>query len=788
MAIVHPEAASLNFLTIDSPQISIELVKDVAQSVYGLSGRFTKLPTERDLNFHIATSTGGNAVFKVANRHEPSEVIDCEIKALAHIALTDPTLPVPRIIATREGAPSTVMDDGKDNRHIIHVLSWLEGNVVGDRKLDSQRLFELGAKVARLGVSLRGFFHPAAGTRELLWDNAASPQLLEYIHHLKEPAHRALAQSAIEQFRDQTLPNLRKLRAQVIHGDIHPFNVLVNEDCSISGLIDFGDMVHGALIQDLSNVIADFLIDGGDNESIISSLISGYGSVTPLEEQELAVLQSLIEVRLLQTPIINAVRMAKGHVPEDYLMTFGTRCFPMIEELRNMARPGRNSRFPGADLPVAAKAQPVTEMLARRRRVMGNRLYMFYDPPMHLVRGEGVWLFDVLGRRFLDCYNNVPHVGHAHPRVADAISKQVRVLNTNTRYVTDQAIDYAERLTATLHPSLSSVVYVNSGSEANDIAWRMSKAWTKHTGGLCMDFAYHGITDAVDAFSPSNEPDAPIQKHIRTLPPPDDYRGPYRRGMPDISSQYVALGAKAIRELAASEYGVATCMIDSAFMTNGMLEAPEGYVDGICKEVRAAGGLFIADEVQSGFGRMGTNMWGHAHHGVVPDFVTIGKPAGNGQPIGVIVTRPEILDHFTRTAPFFSTFGGNNVSCAAGIAVLDVIRDEGLVANALSTGAYLKQGLKKLMDRHEIIGDVRGTGLALGVELVRDRKTREPATKETKQVVSLIRDQGMLIGSEGLLSNILKIRPPIVFTPQHADIAIAAIDHALTALGKERRA
>ena len=181
---------------------------------------------------------------------------------------------------------------------------------------------------------------------------------------------------------------------------------------------------------------------------------------------------------------------------------------------------------------------------------------------------------------------------------------------------------------------------------------------------------------------------------------------------------------------------------------------------------------------------MGSAMWGHAHHGVVPDFITIGKPAGNGQPIGVIITRPEILEFFTRTAPFFSTFGGNNVSCAAGLAVLDVIRDENLVANAASTGTYLKRGLTALMDKHEIIGDVRGTGLALGVELVLDRKTLEPASAVTKRVVSRIRDEGVLVGSEGRLANILKVRPPIVFTPQHADIAIAAIDRALAAVGR----
>ena len=776
----------MNFLKIDTPQISTDLVKTLAQSAYGFSGQFTKLPTERDLNFHVKTAEGNEAILKIANRHESTEVIDCEIKALAHIALTDPTLPIPRLIPTRSGMPVSTIEDEKGNKHIVHALSWLAGNVVAERQLDSQKLFELGAKVARLGRSLRGFFHPAAGTRALLWDNAEAPQLLAHIHHLKAPDHRALAQSVLVQFRDQTLPKLRQLRAQVIHGDMHPFNVLINDDCTVTGLIDFGDLLHGALIQDLSNAIADFLIDGGDNAAIISTLTAGYESITPLESEELAVLQSLIEVRLLQAPIINAVRLAEGHVPENYLMAFGTRCFPMIEALRAM--PPRNASKQSSIQSANKETTPQTvkAMVVRRQRVMGSRLYLFYDPPLHIIRGEGVWLYDASGRSYLDCYNNVPHVGHCHPRVAEAISRQVRVLNTNTRYVTDQAIDYAERLTATVDPSLSSVIYVNSGSEANDIAWRMSKAWTKHTGGICMDFAYHGITDAVDAFSPSNGPDAPIQKHIRTLPAPDDYRGPYRRNEPNIGKRYVELASKAISNLASSDYGVAASMIDSAFMTNGMLEVPAGYVNSICREVRAAGGLFIADEVQSGFGRMGTAMWGHAHHGVVPDFITIGKPAGNGQPIGVIITRSEILDHFTKTAPFFSTFGGNNVSCAAGLAVLDVIRDENLINNAASTGAYLKEGLKRLMGKHEIIGDVRGTGLALGVELVRDRETREPAAKETKLIIGLIRDEGILVGGEGQFSNILKIRPPVVFTREHADIAVGAIDRALTRFATEK--
>ena len=379
-------------------------------------------------------------------------------------------------------------------------------------------------------------------------------------------------------------------------------------------------------------------------------------------------------------------------------------------------------------------------------------------------------------------YNNVPHVGHCHPYVVEAIARQARTLNTNTRYLTEQSIQYAERLTATLDESLSAVLYVNSGSEANDVAWRMAKAWTGNSGGLAMEFAYHGITEASDAFSPSNAVQQWNAPHVRLLPPPDDYRGPYKRGDNALAERYADLADVPIGQLAQSAYGVAAGMVDSSFMSNGMLEAPSGYLSRVVDKIRAARGLFIADEVQSGFGRMGTAFWGHQHHGVVPDFVTIGKPAGNGHPIGIVITRPEILDHFTKSAPFFSTFGGNNVSCAAGLAVLDVIKDEALVENSKTTGAYLKSRLLELKKKHNIIGDMRGTGLALGVELVRDHNTREPAATETARLVNLVCDEGVLLGSEGVHGNILKIRPPIVFQQFHADIVVAALDNALLRL------
>jgi 4-aminobutyrate aminotransferase-like enzyme len=421
-------------------------------------------------------------------------------------------------------------------------------------------------------------------------------------------------------------------------------------------------------------------------------------------------------------------------------------------------------------------------MMARRARLMGPNVPTFYATPVHLVRGQGVTVWDANGQAYIDCYNNVPHVGHCHPYVTEAIARQARTLNTNTRYITDQSVVYAERLSELSSEGLTAVVFVNSGSEANDLAWRMAKAFTGNSGGLAMDFAYHGVSEAMDAFSPSNAPAHWRAPHIRLLPPPDVYRCPFGPEVNEIGVSYAAMAEPLIADLQEQGYGVAAAMIDSAFMSNGILNAPPGYLMEIAMRVRGAGGLLIADEVQSGFGRMGTAFWGHRHHGVTPDIITIGKPAGNGHPVGAVITRPEILSHFLRTGPFFSTFGGNNVACAAGIAVLDVIRDENLVENARVVGSYLRNGLADLMAHHSVIGDVRGVGLAIGVELVRDRATREPATAETARLLNLLRDEGVLLGGEGRFGNVLKVRPPIVFSREDANVAVAAMQRALARL------
>lgn len=780
---MHDQQSNASSAILDNlqpPAVPLDVLIAFAKSNYGLTGTWSKLSGERDQNFRVSDDQGAVWLFKLCNPREAAGIFEGQVLALEHIARTDASLPVPRVRHTKDGLLLAKFDHaGLD--HCVIVLSYLPGSVLGAAPLTSERLYEVGQLVARLGRALRGFIHAAPATRHLAWDHRYLADLLPHVGVLPEE-HRARSARIISEFCRDHLPTLERLRSQIIHGDAHPFNTLTN-DGRISGVIDFGDMVFGALIQDLSNTLADYLIPGADNQRIMLQITKGYHSITPLEEQEMEVLLPLVETRILMNPVIQALRSEGGASASSY-QDDCRRAFPLLDELETGRTAFVNVLRRGAALPPISTSGPdtVDGMLERRKRVMGKKLYMFYDRPLHLVKGEGVWLKASDGRTYLDCYNNVPHVGHCHPYVIGAIDRQMRQLNTNTRYLSEQSIAYAERLTATLDKSLTAVIYVNSGSEANDIAWRMAKAWTGHSGGLAMDFAYHGITDAVDPFSPSNDMANWNFPHMRVITPPDDYRGPFKRGDNNIARRYADLADGPITDLAQSSYGVAAAMVDSAFMSNGMLDVPNGYLSAVVSKIRAAGGLFIADEVQSGFGRMGTALWGHQHHGVVPDFITIGKPAGNGHPIGVLITRQEILDHFIKTAPFFSTFGGNNVSCAAGIAVLDVIRDENLVENCKTTGAYLKARLLELKNKFDLIGDVRGVGLALGVELVRDRRTLDPATAETKRLVNLMREQGVLLGSEGVLGNILKIRPPAVLQPAHADIAVAALEQAFLKL------
>lgn len=419
-----------------------------------------------------------------------------------------------------------------------------------------------------------------------------------------------------------------------------------------------------------------------------------------------------------------------------------------------------------------------SSILERRARLLGPNMTTFYREPVHVVRGEGTWLWDADGNRYLDCYNNVPHVGHAHPKVVEAITKQAATLNTHTRYLHEGILDYAERLTGTMDHGLDTMIMVCTGSEANDIALRMGRAMTEKVGIICTDNTYHGNTDLVSQMSSKRTPIGGPVDWVKKVPAPDTLSplGGSAEAQPQAFADEIQ---RAIDELEEAGYGFGTLILDPFFANEGFHTLPKGFLDPTVAVVRKAGGIIIADEVQPGFGRTGRNFWGHDRIGLVPDIVTMGKPMGNGHPVAAVVTRPEIMAEFRTRFGYFNTFGGNPVSAAAAMAVLDVLEEEELVQNARDTGDYAL-GLLKEMD-HPMIADTRGAGMFMGIEFTRDGDP-EDATTFCKDLVEDMRNRGVLMHLMGRHYHGIKIRPPMCFSRAQADLLAETLDAALKAV------
>ncbi len=414
-----------------------------------------------------------------------------------------------------------------------------------------------------------------------------------------------------------------------------------------------------------------------------------------------------------------------------------------------------------------------TALIARRQKVLGPAYRLFYQNPVHLVRGSGVYLYDKQGQQYLDAYNNVACVGHCHPHVVRAIAGQLSILNTHTRYLHEDVLAYAERMLAHFPASIGHIMFTCSGSEANDLALRVARAHTGGEGVIVTRLAYHGVTQSAAELSPSLGQGVALGKSIRLIDAPDAYRG-----SGDMAAQVKA----AIADMARHNIKPAALLVDTIFSSDGVFSDPRGFLAPAVAAIRAAGGVFIADEVQAGFGRLGSGMWGFARHTLEPDIVTMGKPMGNGHPIAAMACKPEVLSAFGAKVRYFNTFGGNPVSVAAGQAVLDVIESEGLIANARRVGEQLMQGFAELATRYEAIGDVRGAGLFVGVELVSDQDQKTPDAALATKLVNALRDRHILISASGPQANVLKIRPPLPFSSSNADQVLSTLDEIMKSL------
>jgi 4-aminobutyrate aminotransferase-like enzyme/Ser/Thr protein kinase RdoA (MazF antagonist) len=778
----------LDSLRVKPPEINVTEAAVIAQKHFGINGQAKFLGGERDSNFLIQSRTA-SVTLKIANQVENDQILELQSGALQHIEQHSPWVSTPRVVRTVDNEQWALFhsEDGQLLRS--RVFTFIPGRQIMQGESDAGLLFNLGCDIAKLNLALRGYMHPSAQHR-LGWDTQSLDQLANLVSYISDSEERQLINRVLVRFSKIVKPQLPGCRSQVIHNDISFHNVAVSlqDPAEIAGIFDFGDMIYGPLIQDVGNAAAEIPAGCSDQLSASAGIIAGFHSVLPLEEKELELLPDMMASRLAACLLLGAWSDSEtSWVDErDHMDSWKQNCISMLKAILNEPEYGFENLIRSA-CGLAVKSQPVgfrqdqTDALwQQRQHYLGNANYFAYDKPIHMVRGQGVWLYGADGTKYLDAYNNVPNAGHCHPRITEAISRQTATLNTNTRYLYDVVSEYAEKISSTLPDGLDSCFFVSSGSEANDLAWRLATSWTGNAGGLVLNNAYHGITELTYALSPAESRGSKRTfPHMEYFAAPDDFRGQWKRDVADRGFRYAQYAEEAITRLAQRDFKPAALFLDMIMSSNGVIVPPPGYLEELFSIVRKAGGLCVADEVQSGFGRTGKHMWGFEFSDVTPDIVTFGKPIAGGYPMGLVVTRREIAQKFEQQGGFFSTTGGNPVACAAASAMLDVIKNESLMENAQAMGELLMGGLTHLAKQHTLIGDVRGSGLFIGVELVGDSESLRPAIHETDKLVNLLRDHGVLTGIDGAHNNVLKIRPPLVINERHVAIFLQTLEKVL---------
>lgn len=764
--------------------VPLSMAESLAQRLFDVQGRATALPGYDDNNFRLESSNGERYLLKVAAAGTAEAYLDLQNQALLHIAERLPEVPWNRPLPDRGGQLLVNTEDAAGRPRWVRLLTWVPGKPWSTLEAPSDAQHrEVGAFLARLDNALMDFDHPAATHHEMRWDLTRISSLWPLTRLLRDSRQRAMVEHLLLRLESEGLPRLAMTRRSVLHYDANEANIMISPDADgqlrVSGLIDFGDMIQSHTITELGIAAAYLLMHAGDLEAI-PPLVKGYHAELPLLDDEIDLLYHLIAGRL----VLSLLHSTDGYARNphnDYLIASQPTAWRALEILMGIEPEQLSHRLRQACglAETNHDAAPSTSLLEHRRRHFGRNLSLSYTHPLTIVRGSRQYLFDTDGRAYLDLVNNVCHVGHCHPRVMRAIARQAARLNTNTRYLHPNLVDYVQRLSDTFPSPLDVVFLCCTGSEANDLALRLARGVTGRKDLVVVDAAYHGHTAALIDASPYKF-DSPggrgRQPHIHVVPAPDVYRGPHRG--PDAGPVYAEFVRQAL-DGASANGGAAGFIVESMLGCGGQVDLPPGYLKAAFEHVRRDGGVCICDEVQVGFGRVGDHMWAFEAQGVVPDIVTLGKPIGNGHPISAVVTTAEIADAFDNGMEYFNTFGGNPVSCAAGRAVLDVVRDEGLQDNARDVGVHFLGGLRELAERHALIGDVRGRGLFLGVELVRDRETLEPAADEATRIIEAMKQQGILLSTDGPLHNVLKIKPPMVLTSADADRVVETLDQVL---------
>ena len=736
-----------------------------------------------ELNFLLKDKIGQQYILKIATDEHGYHFLDAQVKIVNHLSKSEVSGKFQHYLLNTKGKElTTLVIEGKN--YYLRILSFLEGIfwVDANEKTDALHI-DLGNLLGRMDKALQNFSHPAMH-RHYTWDVSTAMDANAKIKYITNHERRRMAGYFLLQFEMEVLPVLSSLRHAYAHNDANDYNLLVQGDV-VSGLIDFGDMVYTALINNVAVACTYAMLNNNHPLHTASLVVKSYHAVYPLTSEELDILYYLIAARLCISVTQSAYNASQDSSNEHHFITEKPAWDLMYQLIRINPIKAQDAFRKACDFEGVIHETDNAVLLQQRNKHVGRNLSISYKEKLKIVKSALQYLYDDKGRTFVDCVNNPSHVGHCHPVVVKRMQQQIARLNTNTRYLNDNMMEYAKRLTATLPPSLSVCYFTNSGSEANDLAIRISRQVTQQKDIIVLDHAYHGTSTVTMEMSPykfDSKGGFGQMPWIHKAINPDMYRGPYKYGDAKAGEKYAADVQRIIEALKKEGKAPAVFICETLLGVGGQIPLPPHYLKEVYKYVKAAGGICIADEVQVGFGRVGDAFWGFQLQDVVPDIVVMGKPIGNGHPLAAVVVTNEIADAFNNGLEYFNTFGGNPVSMASGLAVLDVIQQEEMQQHAKEVGNYLMDGLKRLMDKHPIISDVRGHGFFIGAEMVRDRITLEPAVPEIDFVVEQMKNKGYLLSTDGPLHNVLKIKPPMPFNKQNADEFVAFLDESLNEL------
>ena len=744
-------------------------IAQLLQTHYGINGTIKVLEGYDELNFLVNADDQKKYIVKIANASHVFSFVEAQVKILTHLSNTSIANYFQYPILNTDGAAITYFEK-ENTSYCIRVLSFLEGTFWYELKNHRPLLFtSLGNFLGSMDKALQNFSDPSMH-REYTWDITTTLNARYKIDSIKDPEKRRIVGYFLQQFETIVSPQIYSLKKGYVHNDANDYNVLTDGE-KVTGLIDFGDMVYTTIINNIAVACTYAMLDQQDPIAAACLVIKGYHAQFPLEEKELAILYYLIAGRLCISLTQSAYNASMDSTNEHHFITMRP-AWDLIYRLIQINPLLATDCFKKAGGYAGVINEFENEqLLDDRKKVLGKNLSISYEQPVKIIQGALQYLYDDKGNTYIDCVNNPSHVGHAHPVLVKAMQNQIATLNTNTRYLSDLIVRYAKRLTQTLPSSLSVCYFVNSGSEANDLAIRMSRCYTGAEDVIVLDHAYHGTSSLTIDISPykfDSKGGYGQKSWVHKALNPDGYRGPYKYEDPLVGEKYAEDVKRIVEQLAQQQKKPAAFICESLLGVGGQMPLPQNYLHKVYEYVQAAGGVCIADEVQVGFGRVGEKFWGFELQNVIPDIVVMGKPMGNGHPLAVVVVNQKIADAFNNGLEYFNTYGGNPVSMVTGLTVLDIIESEQMQAHALEVGNYFMDELRKLQQKFPIIDDVRGHGLFIGAELVRDAQLKTPAVPEIDIIVNKMKDRGFLLSTDGPLHNVLKIKPPMTFSKENA--------------------